>query len=170
MERGADARCQADWFLLPICMGATKDKIIMINSGSKLFLASYHFHHRRSPPAKTKRCHTNFVIALTEHFIMKDLLPVPDQLFKQLAKCKSIRDADTHYKSREKTPQVSHQILRFCIASAVILVEWLLACRMDENNNLDVCCKLYASSYFLKGCADTIIVHECLLTLSLFCH
>jgi len=35
---------------------------------------------------------------------MKDLLPVPDQLEKQLAKCKSIRDADTYYKSREKTP------------------------------------------------------------------
>ena len=37
---------------------------------------------------------------------MKDLLPVPDQLSKQLAKCKSIRDADTYYKSRDKTPQV----------------------------------------------------------------
>eukprot|EP00574_Skeletonema_japonicum_P013279 CAMPEP_0201724882 /NCGR_PEP_ID=MMETSP0593-20130828/8459_1 /ASSEMBLY_ACC=CAM_ASM_000672 /TAXON_ID=267983 /ORGANISM="Skeletonema japonicum, Strain CCMP2506" /LENGTH=54 /DNA_ID=CAMNT_0048216183 /DNA_START=37 /DNA_END=201 /DNA_ORIENTATION=+ len=36
---------------------------------------------------------------------MKDLLPVPDQLSKQLAKCKSIRDADTYYKSRDKTPQ-----------------------------------------------------------------
>lgn len=36
---------------------------------------------------------------------MKDPLPIPDQLEKQLAKCKSIRDADTFYKSREKTPQ-----------------------------------------------------------------
>lgn len=37
---------------------------------------------------------------------MKDPFPVPDQLEKQLAKCKSVRDADTYYKSREKTSQV----------------------------------------------------------------
>eukprot|EP00986_Skeletonema_menzelii_P019636 scaffold28778_cov177-Skeletonema_menzelii.AAC.2 len=44
------------------------------------------------------------LISPYEH-TMKDPLPVPDQLSKQLAKCKSIRDADTYYKSREKTPQ-----------------------------------------------------------------
>jgi hypothetical protein len=37
---------------------------------------------------------------------MKNPLPIPDQLEKQLAKCKSIRDADSYYKSRDKTPQV----------------------------------------------------------------
>jgi len=36
---------------------------------------------------------------------MKSPLPIPDQLEKQLAKCKSIRDADTHYKSRDKTAE-----------------------------------------------------------------
>ena len=38
---------------------------------------------------------------------MKDPLPVPDQLEKQLSKCKTVRDADTFYKSREKTTEVS---------------------------------------------------------------
>ena len=37
---------------------------------------------------------------------MKDSLPVPDQLEKQLAKCKSVRDADTYIKSRVKTQEV----------------------------------------------------------------
>ena len=37
---------------------------------------------------------------------MKDPLPVPDQLEKQLAKCKTVRDADTFFKSRDKTKQV----------------------------------------------------------------
>ena len=37
---------------------------------------------------------------------MKDPLPVPDQLEKQLAKCKTVRDADTYCKSREKTNEV----------------------------------------------------------------
>eukprot|EP00581_Thalassiosira_minuscula_P006847 CAMPEP_0183704264 /NCGR_PEP_ID=MMETSP0737-20130205/1652_1 /TAXON_ID=385413 /ORGANISM="Thalassiosira miniscula, Strain CCMP1093" /LENGTH=53 /DNA_ID=CAMNT_0025931097 /DNA_START=132 /DNA_END=293 /DNA_ORIENTATION=+ len=36
---------------------------------------------------------------------MKDPLPVPDQLEKQLAKCKTVRDADTHIKSRNKTKE-----------------------------------------------------------------
>eukprot|EP00585_Thalassiosira_rotula_P010064 CAMPEP_0196135982 /NCGR_PEP_ID=MMETSP0910-20130528/4443_1 /TAXON_ID=49265 /ORGANISM="Thalassiosira rotula, Strain GSO102" /LENGTH=56 /DNA_ID=CAMNT_0041396191 /DNA_START=76 /DNA_END=246 /DNA_ORIENTATION=- len=36
---------------------------------------------------------------------MKDPLPVPDQLEKQLAKCKSVRDADTYIKSRVKTQE-----------------------------------------------------------------
>ena len=38
---------------------------------------------------------------------MKDPLPVPDQLEKQLSKCKTVRDADTFYKSRDKTKEVS---------------------------------------------------------------
>ncbi|KAL3809487.1 hypothetical protein ACHAXA_007958 [Cyclostephanos tholiformis] len=36
---------------------------------------------------------------------MKDPLPVPDQLEKQLSKCKTVRDADSYCKSREKTPE-----------------------------------------------------------------
>lgn len=36
---------------------------------------------------------------------MKDPLPVPDQLEKQLAKCKTVRDADTFFKSRDRTKQ-----------------------------------------------------------------
>eukprot|EP00571_Detonula_confervacea_P014724 CAMPEP_0172298544 /NCGR_PEP_ID=MMETSP1058-20130122/1151_1 /TAXON_ID=83371 /ORGANISM="Detonula confervacea, Strain CCMP 353" /LENGTH=54 /DNA_ID=CAMNT_0013007821 /DNA_START=26 /DNA_END=190 /DNA_ORIENTATION=+ len=36
---------------------------------------------------------------------MKDPLPIPDQLEKQLSKCKTVRDADTFAKSREKTPE-----------------------------------------------------------------
>ena len=38
---------------------------------------------------------------------MKDPLPVPDQLEKQLSKCKTVRDADTYIKSRDKTKEVS---------------------------------------------------------------
>jgi hypothetical protein len=38
---------------------------------------------------------------------MKDPLPVPDQLEKQLSKCKTVRDADSYCKSREKTEEVS---------------------------------------------------------------
>ena len=38
---------------------------------------------------------------------MKDPLPVPDQLEKQLAKCKTVRDADTYFSLREKTKEVS---------------------------------------------------------------
>jgi hypothetical protein len=38
---------------------------------------------------------------------MKDPLPVPDQLEKQLSKCKTVRDADTYCRSREKTAEVS---------------------------------------------------------------
>jgi hypothetical protein len=53
---------------------------------------------------------------------MKDPLPVPDQLEKQLAKCKSIRDADSYYKSREKTPQVRSILLLYCEIGSVILV------------------------------------------------
>ena len=37
---------------------------------------------------------------------MKDPLPVPDQLEKQLSKCKTVRDADTYIKSRDKTKEV----------------------------------------------------------------
>ena len=44
---------------------------------------------------------------------MKDPLPVPDQLEKQLSKCKTVRDADTFYKSRDKTKEVSYCILVF---------------------------------------------------------
>eukprot|EP00578_Thalassiosira_sp_NH16_P020061 CAMPEP_0181105528 /NCGR_PEP_ID=MMETSP1071-20121207/16036_1 /TAXON_ID=35127 /ORGANISM="Thalassiosira sp., Strain NH16" /LENGTH=53 /DNA_ID=CAMNT_0023188853 /DNA_START=61 /DNA_END=222 /DNA_ORIENTATION=- len=36
---------------------------------------------------------------------MKDPLPIPAQLEKQLSKCKTVRDADTFFKSREKTKQ-----------------------------------------------------------------
>ncbi|KAL3805469.1 hypothetical protein ACHAW5_007141 [Stephanodiscus triporus] len=36
---------------------------------------------------------------------MKDPLPVPDQLEKQLSKCKTVRDADVYCKSREKTKE-----------------------------------------------------------------
>ena len=41
---------------------------------------------------------------------MKDPLPVPDQLEKQLSKCKTVRDADTYIKSRDKTKEVSSSI------------------------------------------------------------
>jgi hypothetical protein len=51
--------------------------------------------------------------------IMKDPLPIPDQLEKQLAKCKSIRDADTYYKSREKTAQV-----RFVFSYVCQILVW----------------------------------------------
>ena len=37
---------------------------------------------------------------------MKDPLPVPDQLEKQLSKCKTVRNADSYCKSREKTEEV----------------------------------------------------------------
>ena len=37
---------------------------------------------------------------------MKDPLPVPDELEKELAKCKTVRDADTFFRSRDKTKQV----------------------------------------------------------------
>ena len=46
-------------------------------------------------------------------YIMKDPLPVPDQLEKQLSKCKTVRDADTFYKSRDKTKEVSLWFLCF---------------------------------------------------------
>ena len=42
---------------------------------------------------------------------MKDPLPVPDQLEKQLSKCKTVRDADTFYKSRDKTKEVSYYVV-----------------------------------------------------------
>lgn len=41
---------------------------------------------------------------------MKDPLPVPDQLEKQLAKCKTVRDADAYIKSRDKTKEVRRNI------------------------------------------------------------
>jgi hypothetical protein len=37
---------------------------------------------------------------------MKDPLPIPDQLEKQLSKCKTVRDADVYCKSRDKTKEV----------------------------------------------------------------
>ncbi len=71
--------------------------------------------------------------ATEAYIIMKDLLPVPDQLSKQLAKCKSIRDADTYYKSRDKTPQVGHSLLIFCIIISKNF-EWSeLACMVDRG-------------------------------------
>jgi len=107
-------------------MGATKHKIIMINSGSKLFLLppTIFFTSAIGAPAKTKRCLRYLVERTFLLLIMKDLLPVPDQLSKQLAKCKSIRDADTHYKSREKTPQVSHQLLH----RVGCYIGWMMTC------------------------------------------
>jgi hypothetical protein len=36
---------------------------------------------------------------------MTDELPVPAQLSAQLGKCKSVRQAEDYYKSREKTEQ-----------------------------------------------------------------
>ncbi|KAL3801079.1 hypothetical protein HJC23_002372 [Cyclotella cryptica] len=63
---------------------------------------------------------------------MKDPLPVPDQLEKQLSKCKSIRDADSYYKSREKTPQVRSfrcwDIAMFVLGTALTIVSSLF-CR-----------------------------------------
>ena len=44
---------------------------------------------------------------------MKDPLPVPDQLEKQLSKCKTVRDADTYFKSRDKTKEVSVECFLF---------------------------------------------------------
>lgn len=56
---------------------------------------------------------------------MADLepLPVPEQLQKQLAKCKSIRKPDYH-KSREKTPAV-----RFALAFCVIVLLFVMVQR-----------------------------------------
>lgn len=65
---------------------------------------------------------------------MKDPLPVPDQLEKQLAKCKSIRDADTYHKSREKTPQVNSKIwlvlfiLCVCAVDCVVGIGCCICC------------------------------------------
>ncbi len=73
--------------------------------------------------------------------IMKDLLPVPDQLSKQLAKCKSIRDADTYYKSRDKTPQVGHSYFD------ILPYEFGLWCI-----KLPVCLHVLSSIDMRRGC------------------
>lgn len=44
-----------------------------------------------------------------------EALPVPAQLKAQLDKCKSVRSAETSYKSREKTPQVRTLYIVHCI-------------------------------------------------------
>ena len=52
---------------------------------------------------------------------MKDPLPVPDQLEKQLSKCKTVRDADTYFKSRDKTKEVSVSTMG-CNCNFIIVV------------------------------------------------
>jgi hypothetical protein len=74
---------------------------------------------------------------------MKDPLPVPDQLEKQLAKCKSIRDADTYHKSREKTPKVNSNVISFCLF-------YFLFCVRDYVVGIGCCiCYVHTPTTFL---------------------
>ena len=67
---------------------------------------------------KTINNETNTEIKLSN--TMKDPLPIPAQLEKQLSKCKTVRDADTFFKSREKTKQVRVVVLSL----STVLLFW----------------------------------------------
>ncbi len=63
---------------------------------------------------------------------MKDPLPVPDQLERQLSKCKTVRDADTYCVSRMKTAEVSRK-------------------ERERENNLFLCCATAAAAEELEN-------------------
>lgn len=80
---------------------------------------------------------------------MKDPLPVPDQLEKQLSKCKTVRDADTFYKSRDKTKEVSECSLLF----VVLCDDGIFVCGMEERRGEKKCTlPLYSMKYSVLVC------------------
>jgi hypothetical protein len=67
-----------------------------------------HFLPPPSPPFVGRRLLSRYSLHryLRNTASMKDPLPVPDQLERQLSKCKTVRDADTYCVSRMKTAEV----------------------------------------------------------------
>ena len=107
-------------------------------------------------PPKTRRVdfYCRFLSANTILFLsnttsinttMKDPLPVPDQLERQLSKCKTVRDADTYCVSRMKTAEVRKPVRerhrRPPQRSWKLLLVWIWMFRGFFNVNAWVVCR-----------------------------